>query len=50
MRRLQSGGAKSPRGGRRKQYQITDTGKKVLDAEFERLEEMVENGEKYILR
>lgn len=29
---------------------ITDAGKKVLDAEFERLEEMVENGKKYILR
>ena len=36
--------------GRRKQYLITDAGKKVLDAEFERLEEMVENGKKYILR
>ena len=36
--------------GRRKQYQITDAGKKVLEAEFERLEEMVENGKKYILK
>lgn len=34
--------------GRRKQYQITDAGKEVLKAELERLEELVENGRKYI--
>lgn len=34
--------------GRRKQYQITDAGKDVLKAELERLEELVENGRKYI--
>ena len=34
--------------GRRKQYQITDAGKEVLKAELGRLEELVENGRKYI--
>lgn len=34
--------------GRRKQYQITDAGKEVLKVELERLEELVENGRKYI--
>ena len=30
--------------GRRKLYQITDKGQEILLAEFERLEELVENG------
>ena len=30
--------------GRRKMYKITDNGQKVLMAEFQRLEELVENG------
>ncbi len=30
--------------GRRKLYQVTDTGQEVLLAELERLEELVENG------
>lgn len=37
-------GESSDSDGRRKLYQITDKGQKVLLAEFERLEELVENG------
>lgn len=34
--------------GRRKQYHITDVGRSVLLDELARLEELVENGRKYI--
>ena len=37
-------GESSDTDGRRKMYQITDEGQKVLLAEFLRLEELVENG------
>ena len=37
-------GESSDTDGRRKLYQITDEGQKVLLAEFQRLEELVENG------
>ena len=37
-------GESSDMDGRRKLYQITDKGQEVLLAEFERLEELVENG------
>ena len=37
-------GESSDTDGRRKLYQITDKGQEVLMAEFERLEELVENG------
>lgn len=37
-------GESSDSDGRRKLYQITDKGQEVLLAEFERLEELVENG------
>ena len=37
-------GESSDTDGRRKMYQITDEGQKVLLAEFQRLEELVENG------
>ena len=37
-------GESSDTEGRRKMYQITDKGQEVLMAEFERLEELVENG------
>ena len=37
-------GESSDTDGRRKLYQITDKGQEVLLAEFERLEELVENG------
>ena len=43
-------GASSETDGRRKLYQITDEGREVLMAEFERLEELVENGRKNIKR
>lgn len=41
-------GESSETDGRRKLYQITDEGREVLMAEFERLEELVENGRKNI--
>lgn len=34
--------------GRRKQYHITETGRAALNDEFARLEELVENGRKFI--
>lgn len=37
-------GESSDTDGRRKLYQITDKGQEILLAEFERLEELVENG------
>ena len=37
-------GESSDTDGRRKLYQITDKGQEVLLAEFQRLEELVENG------
>jgi len=37
-------GESSDTDGRRKMYQITDKGQEVLLAEFQRLEELVENG------
>lgn len=37
-------GESSDTDGRRKMYQITDKGQEVLLAEYERLEELVENG------
>ena len=37
-------GESSDTDGRRKLYQITDKGQEILMAEFERLEELVENG------
>lgn len=43
-------GESSETDGRRKLYQITDQGREVLMAEFERLEELVENGRKNIKR
>ena len=43
-------GESSETDGRRKLYQITDEGREVLMAEFERLEELVENGRKNIKR
>ena len=43
-------GESSETDGRRKLYQITDEGRDVLMAEFERLEELVENGRKNIKR
>ena len=36
--------------GRRKMYRITSSGQNVLLTEFERLEELVENGRKNIKR
>ena len=41
-------GESSETDGRRKLYQITDEGREVLMAEFERLEDLVENGRKNI--
>ena len=35
---------------RRKEYIITDEGKRVLEAELERLQELVNNGNKHIIR
>ena len=35
---------------RRKEYLITDEGKRVLEAELERLQELVNNGNKHIIR
>ena len=35
---------------RRKEYLITDEGKRVLEAELERLQELVSNGNKHIIR
>ena len=35
-------------GSRKKNYQITEQGRKVLAAELERLKELVENGEKIL--
>ena len=43
-------GESSDTEGRRKLYQITDKGQEVLLAEFERLEELVENGKMNIKR
>ena len=43
-------GESSDTDGRRKLYQITDQGQEVLLAEFERLEELVENGKMNIKR
>ena len=43
-------GESSETDGRRKLYQFTDEGRDVLMAEFERLEELVENGRKNIKR
>ena len=43
-------GESSETDGRRKLYQITDEGREVLMAEFERLEELVKNGRKNIKR
>ncbi|MGM9769019.1 MAG: PadR family transcriptional regulator [Candidatus Cryptobacteroides sp.] len=42
------GGESMDTDGRRKMYIITDAGQKVLKAELERLEELVENGRQYI--
>ena len=35
---------------RRKEYIITDEGQRVLEAELERLQELVNNGNKHIIR
>ena len=35
---------------RRKEYLITDEGKRILEAELERLQELVNNGNKHIIR
>ena len=41
-------GESSDSDGRRKMYQITDQGQEILKAEFNRLEELVNNGKNYI--
>lgn len=45
---IQPCGESSDTDGRRKMYSITDLGQGVLLAEYERLEELVENGKKTI--
>lgn len=45
---IQPCGESSDTDGRRKMYSITELGKGVLLAEYERLEELVENGKKNI--
>lgn len=45
---IQPCGESSDTDGRRKMYSITDLGQGVLLAEYERLEELVENGKKNI--
>lgn len=45
---IQPCGESSDTDGRRKMYSITDLGQGVLLAEYERLEELVENGRKNI--
>ena len=37
-----------PEEGRKKEYQLTDTGRTVLEAEIERLSELVENGKEIL--
>lgn len=45
---IQPSGESSDTDGRRKMYSITELGQGVLLAEYERLEELVENGKKNI--
>lgn len=35
---------------RRKEYMITEVGKRILEAELERLQELVNNGNKHLIR
>lgn len=37
-----------PEEGRKKEYRLTDTGRRVLEAEIERLSELVENGKEIL--
>lgn len=37
-----------PEEGRKKEYRLTDRGRKVLEAEIERLSELVENGKEIL--
>lgn len=37
-----------PEEGRKKEYRLTDTGRTVLEAEIERLSELVENGKEIL--